>query len=342
MLFGKDILLRQRHVFEALAADSRNEDHLRNLESSSPLTWTLSGDLVIDTSGLAKGLAIDTGWVLGTDYSKYCSLLSSSTSVDALSERLHGLAPDYHFAVERSSNRTPYIPSIVLRGESAYVPLVELGETMGTLDILDSIAPDEIARFYTHLSEYPMLGLAHQVGARILKDLRAKTKRFVECPRGLHLFRARAFREGREMPFGAHEMIGPTVETSKQGRFNVAGQSARYTADTKEGAITESRNDGPCTVQVDELELLNPMEFLDLTGRQSPLIKHCSFSTVGTSPHLGAAYLVPNFVSQCCRHHRIQGIRYGSTKNPGSVCYVFLDRAESWFRHIGTQRESVL
>lgn len=158
---------------------------------------------------------------------------------------------------------------LVKKSTNEKIPVKSLVSTVGAGDLLSNITKEEVISFYLHLTQFPMLGLQHEVGQRILKELENIK---VTNVRNKILYRARPrdtnIRESmyspEEMFFSAHYGV------SFQGRYNVQGQGGLYTCDSKEIAIKECTKDDGTTVDVIEWELTQDVKLIDLTNKESP------------------------------------------------------------------------
>ncbi|MGG4446580.1 RES family NAD+ phosphorylase, partial [Brevibacillus porteri] len=213
------------------------------------------------------------------------------------------------------------------------IPLEDVPSTLGVIDVVSDITSDDIFSFYNHLVKYPMLGLEHEVGKRILEQIE-HSKRFTATD--LTIYRARERK--RELPFSDVEMFEAPFGLAGHGRYNVWGHGELYTCDNKETAIEELKVSSASCVDVVTWRLQTPLDVLDLVEVDSPLVRYCSY-TKQTATNL--EYLVPNFLSQCAKFVGIHGIRFRSNMNNQVINYVFFDFEHRYFKTVNLERNYI-
>ncbi len=211
--------------------------------------------------------------------------------------------------------------------EETGIPIEESIEVFGLTSVISNITTEEAMDFYNHLSTYPMLGLAHPVGIKIIDEL---DKFQLLKVSGITLFKARPLGKGRDIPYSEPEMFEAPYGKPDQGRFNVRGQGVLYVGDDFEGTIKEAPNPDGQRVTVLKMTLKETLSILDIASSSCPIFEYCNYPWVDSDPNRHA-YLVPNFVAQCCQMKGLEGIRYASTKKPGMMNYVFFDTRRAWF-----------
>lgn len=207
------------------------------------------------------------------------------------------------------------------------VPVEESVEIFGVSDLISAITKEEALDFYNHIAKYPMLGLSHPVGQKIIDGL--GKFQLVEVS-DITLFRARPLDKGRDIPYSEPEMFEAPYGKPDQGRWNVRGQGVMYAGDDIEGTIKEAHNPDGLRITVLRMTLNETLRILDITSSNCPLFEYCNYPLVDSDPNRHA-YLVPNFVAQCCQMKGLAGIRYASTKKSGMMNYVFFDTMRIWF-----------
>ncbi|MGH1276637.1 RES family NAD+ phosphorylase, partial [Bacillus cereus] len=240
-----------------------------------------------------------------------------------------GLSPS-EYKLENDIKENKINTYFVKKETSEEIPVKSLVSTIGAGDLLRNIKKEEVISFYLYLSKYPMLGLEHRVGQRILTEL-DKVKIINVQNKVLYRARPRDPKK-RENPYSSDEMFAAPFGVSGQGRFNVVGQGELYTCDKKEIAVKECVKEENVTVDVIEWELIENIKLIDLTDIDSPLVQYCSFSAVTSS---GLEYLVPNFIAQCAKSKGIDGIVFISNQKSDALNYVFFDHQKKWFKTLG-------
>ncbi len=128
-------------------------------------------------------------------------ICGSEVSKDAIITRLENL-PD-RFIINSKKTKENHIIDLDT-GDS--IPVSDLNSTFGILDIFDNITEEEIFGFYNQLCKYPMLGLNHPIGRKILAKINdcslIRNKNFT-------VFRARKRDEKQERPWTESEMLSP-------------------------------------------------------------------------------------------------------------------------------------
>lgn len=223
-------------------------------------------------------------------------------------------------------------PQLVIKNlddiEEPGVPVEESVEVFGLSDVISGITMKESYDFYNHLSKYPMLGLAHSVGKKIIDGL--DKFQLVEVF-DITLFKARPLEKGRGILYSEPEMFEAHYGKPDQGRYNVRGQGELYAGDDFEGVIKETTNPDGQKATVMKMTLNESLSILDIASSNCPLFEFCNYPLDESDPNRHA-YLVPNFVAQCCKMKGVAGIRYGSLKKPGMINYIFFDISRAWFK----------
>ncbi|MDN3362218.1 RES family NAD+ phosphorylase [Priestia megaterium] len=209
------------------------------------------------------------------------------------------------------------------------VPLDSLASTLSPIDIINDLTADEIFSFYNHLIKYPLLGLNHDVGRKIFNEISDQKLITVS---NIKLFRARERNsEEREMPFNELEMFEAPYGIAGHGRFNVKGQGELYTCENKDVALKEigAINQVNKKYEIAEWKLIQEVRLLDLTNKDSELVKFCLFKKIS---HNAQEYILPNFLAQCAKYHNINGIKVSSTIDERYNNYIFFDFENRWFK----------
>ncbi|AND41420.1 RES family NAD+ phosphorylase [Cytobacillus oceanisediminis] len=262
---------------------------------------------------------------------------SPKTVSDVFLRHLENLPSNYQLAVIETGDAKDTIveaqPEMVVKNEVTHdeIPLSEIPTTFGVLDILDNLTEEEVLMFYQHLSVYPMMGLQHEVGKKILNGVQqAPLKTLDGLP--IRVYRARIRDAGRKTPFSILEMFEAPYGIASNGRWNLTGHGTLYTCDTLEAAIQElGRSDE--IIDVVEWDLNHPIQYLDLTDRECPLFNFCHYPA-SKNQRVEPAYLVPNFLAQCCQMAGIEAIKYKSAAYKGAINYVFFEPSKKWFEQI--------
>jgi hypothetical protein len=176
--------------------------------------------------------------------------------------------------------------------------------------------------FAEHLEKFPYLGLAHQLGKHIFKDIKNLPPSSIN---ELSWFRARRVEKSNWI--SPEEMLPPDPEriAIPEGRYNHFGQRAFYLAGTSEGAAREVLGNPGGLAWVQEFSLYETIQIADLSKGlldateegQSVLLFGLTYSnvlahpvrqTVGWKPE----YFVPRFIADCLKQVGFRGIRFRS------------------------------
>lgn len=213
----------------------------------------------------------------------------------------------------------------------------QIPSTLAVTQFFDNISQEQILEFYHYLSEYPMMGTAHTVGKEILNNLKTYEN---HVDLDLTLFRARKRETSVDRPFVIKELFNPSYGIPSQGRYNFHGISHLYLCDSLEGALAEVRTQPNEIVDVPEFRLLKRINLLDVTEKDCALFNYCGFENK-SNLNIKPEYLIPNFLSQCCKLSGIEGIKYLSDKYQDAENYVFFIFNEYDFKHITTHVKTI-
>ena len=191
---------------------------------------------------------------------------------------------------------------------------------------------DKIQSFYDFLAKYPYLGLGHEVGQEINKEIEKMPLITIE---NKLFYRARKPDNGKI--FCHEDMLNPP-QTIKipEGRFNHFGQSHLYLGDSEELCAIEIGDKDKELIWLQKYKIKRLLNVLDVTVfinedniYQIPLF----FSGLFISRHINLQksndiswtpeYFIPRFIADIARHNNINGIIYSSTKTIGRNLVIF-------------------
>ncbi|OPD49306.1 RES family NAD+ phosphorylase [Bacillus thuringiensis] len=265
-------------------------------------------------------LLISSNWVLAKPLINEMPLANKEAETKYIFNRI----PQKSYRINHSFDEEHNILEYVLekRDSKETIPMKGIPGTVAVADVIRSLKIDEVVAFYNHLVEFPMLGLHHPVGRRILDEIREIDLAEVK---DLNLFRVRQRDlKKRQVSFTYLEMFEAPYGFTGHGRYNILGQGELYTCEDREVALKEVNNTVESNLVYDivEWKLAKSVKMLDLSNSTSPLVQYCSFTKTSQN---GQEYFSPNFLAQCAKYHGISGIRYKSIANANGLNYVFFD-----------------
>ncbi|SDB33984.1 hypothetical protein [Eubacterium oxidoreducens] len=170
--------------------------------------------------------------------------------------------------------------------------------------------------FMTFLDEMPMLAMQNEVGKKIYRLI---------CNFPLQMgFDCRAYYHCRthlkdEPPYVWEQMKKAPYGVTGPGRYNHAGQAYFYFSDMKIGAETEiykhmsTQDKEKKVLQTVKVGVSENANLIDLSAKNlrglNTLLKFIRFplNDTGNNPRV---YLIPSFISMCCKNAGIDGIKY--------------------------------
>jgi hypothetical protein len=193
---------------------------------------------------------------------------------------------------------------------------------------------EPIQSFYNFLAKYPYLGLSHDVGQEILKEI--KSMQLIVVNDVLY-YRARKLDDG--MVFEHNDMLNPSPEkTIPEGRFNHFGQSHWYLGNSEalcahEISGRDKEKELLWMQKIKIKQLLNVLDvsvFIDEDNIDGiPLffsgMFHSGIINVKKSKEISwtPEYFIPRFISDIARLNEINGIIYDSSVFYGSNLVIF-------------------
>lgn len=191
---------------------------------------------------------------------------------------------------------------------------------------------DRIQSFYNFLSKFPYLGLEHEVGQEISKEINKMPLIIISNE---FFYRARKPENGKI--FIHEDMLNPPQSKSiPEGRFNHFGQSHLYLGDSEELCAKEITNEEKELLWMQKYKINHLEQILDVSIfiNQDNIDKIPMFFSglfesgiinVQKSKEISWApeYFIPRFISDIARNNNINGIIYNSTKTLGRNLVIF-------------------
>lgn len=176
---------------------------------------------------------------------------------------------------------------------------------------------NELMGFMTFLSEKPMLALRNIVGKKIFKVVK-KFPLLIDFDEPKY-YHSRA-RKKEVAPYIWQQMRTAPYGVTFPGRYNHVGQAHFYFANTQEGTINEikkhmSKSDmKENVIQTAVIRPKQKIKMIDLSAKAmrgyNVFLKHIRFPLGDDTSKSPRVYLIPSFVSECCKECGIDGIKY--------------------------------
>lgn len=264
------------------------------------------------------------------NYLRFLELANSRIPSFAFVNKFAQLPDEFQLIDVKGEENTEYFIENKASGEQI-ISMVDSPVLFGIFDVIKSVDLGDVLSFYSYLAKYPLFGLDHQVGKEIYNAFKNFQDSDFYISDSMTLFKGRVWKENQSIDFTEKEMFEPPFGVPNMGRFNFLGQGNLYTCDDFDGTVMETTKLSGELLNVIEWEFTGGIKFLDLVGKDCPLIDYCLKPVEDDKCLFKKEYLVSNYLSQCCLIHKIDGIRYRSTKNKDAICYVFFDPQEKWF-----------
>jgi len=201
----------------------------------------------------------------------------------------------------------------------------------------------ELIDFMSLLADTPMMAFKSEVGKRIYSIIN-QTKYLIGFDKSEY-YHARA-REKGIAPYVWNQMKKAPYGVTYPGRYNHVGQAHFYFADTYDGVVREvskhmSDSDKENKeIQTVKIHPINEVKMIDLSEKSKRgyniFLKYIRFSLQQNAGNMPREYLIPSFVSDCCKDSKIGGIKYYGGKSYSN--YVTWE--DSYFECIGNVDEN--
>ena len=174
----------------------------------------------------------------------------------------------------------------------------------------------ELIDFSSFLSDRITFGHDNPTGKKIynlLERLRNTGEKTIGFDKGEYYHCRLRCSDG--MPFTFDEMLKAPNGIPGPGRFNFAGKAYYYFADTSSGAEKEANNHRKDNKipQVQRIIPIKEADFLDLSGTLTggkTFLRYLRFSLTDYNSNMPREYLIPCYVSDCCKDLGFDGIKY--------------------------------
>lgn len=190
----------------------------------------------------------------------------------------------------------------------------EMNVIGSAMDLIEDAVDDEfiteieLMTFLTVLEEQRNYASQHPTGIKITEIIRDVLKKIdFDCE---YYYHSRALDENN-CPYTSRDMQTAPNRLTGPGRYNHPGLAFYYFADSLDGSKKEvKKHSTKKEIQTAKIRPNRSISMLDLSGhmrRGNTFLKYIRFEASGNLPR---EYLLPCFVSDCCRFIGIEGIKY--------------------------------
>lgn len=182
------------------------------------------------------------------------------------------------------------------------------------------VSENELIDFCSLLSSTPTLAMMDDTGRKIYKFINSlfeTGENTIDFDKNTY-YHCRS-RKADLMPYSFDEMLKAPHGLPWAGRYNHSGRSNYYFADTQKGAEAEVKKHltGKDVLQTVKLRPTRNARLLDLSGtleRGKTFLRYLRFNLSDVTNKTPREYLIPCFVSDCCKSIGFDGIKYYGTK----------------------------
>ena len=326
-----DDMKKGNNILSILNSNKAYMNSISAIASSLPKLDLSSTEYIKSIGALTSSLPkvdMNPNWVLSNAVLKQMSLIGRELEAKKIFSKIPRSNYDLHSSGTQNGDEIEYV--IENKKTKKTIPVREVGNSLAVTDIIDTLTPDDMFSFYDHLVQYPMLGLEHEVGRKIFNEIKKVPLKAFENQR---VYRARGrYAKENEIPFTEVQMFEAPYGLAGHGRFNVVGQGELYVCSDREVALKEiASDDEGYLYDIIAWELTEQVHLLDLSSYDSPL---AVYSAQRNSSPNKKEYLIPNFLSQCLKYHKVTGIRFNSVVDKEEYNYVFFDFENRWFNKV--------
>ncbi len=181
----------------------------------------------------------------------------------------------------------------------------------------------ELIDFLTILDDTPTFASDTETGRKIVRLIQS-VGNTIGFDR--EIFYHSRIRSNDACPYTFSEMLAAPRGVTGPGRYNHPGRAYYYFADSKAGSeneIMKHYSDG--VIQTAAIRPIRDIQMLDLSGTMRggrTFLRYVRFPATNLDNRMPREYLLPCFVSDCCRRIGIEGIKYyGSKDYSNYVCW---------------------
>lgn len=199
--------------------------------------------------------------------------------------------------------------------------VVGMNIVASSTELFEELKEEELIEFIDVLANKNAFASRHPVGETIWRIIR-EWNNFMDFDREYY-YHGRV-KKSNGFPYTSDEMGKAPNEVVGYGRYNHMKQSHYYFADTENGARAEINiHNRGAEVQVARLRPRRSIRMIDLSNEITSQNKfmECIRYTASESKKPNE-YLLPEYLTTCCKMARIEGIKYyGSKEYKNYVCW---------------------
>ena len=200
----------------------------------------------------------------------------------------------------------------------------------------------ELMDFMDYIFKTPTLSSTHPTGIKIIEMIRniwtsSSSTNKIGFDEDIY-YHSRA-RYIDTAPYVSDQMLKAPVGVTGPGRYNHPGRSHYYFANTREGSIEEVRKHlkNKQEIQTIKIKPVNSIVILDLSNTMKKgniCLKYLRYPIDSVTDIMPREYLIPCFVSDCCKKVGFEGIKYyGSKSYNNYVCWK-----DGYFEFAGNEK----
>ena len=200
----------------------------------------------------------------------------------------------------------------------------------------------ELMDFMDYIFKTPTLSSTHPTGIKIIEMIRniwtsSSSTNKIGFDEDIY-YHSRA-RYIDTAPYVSDQMLKAPVGVTGPGRYNHPGRSHYYFANTREGSIEEVRKHlkNKQEIQTIKIKPVNSIVILDLSNTMKKgniFLKYLRYPIDSVTDIMPREYLIPCFVSDCCKKVGFEGIKYyGSKSYNNYVCWK-----DGYFEFAGNEK----
>jgi archaellum biogenesis ATPase FlaH len=189
---------------------------------------------------------------------------------------------------------------------------------------LINVSKNDLTAFYRFIQKFPMLAMNDEagIGHKIYELIKTNFYSNLVIEQDIVLYRARKYDTENTFPYTEDQVYRAPYGSTRRGRFNSPEMNHLYMS--TDLVVTLCELDAKVNDRFAILQCIpkHEVRLFDLTRGNYELQSFCMEATMDTNKR---EYLIPNFVSNCCRNVGYEGIKYKSVKDVTQINYVLFE-----------------